>query len=552
MKSLLASVRSVGGLDRVDHAVQWLEDEWRRNGDVRLERLWMEQKRALSVNDRESIEILTQLIKTDLRCRYARGQSPSVNEYLEKFSELGGADSRVLSLIYEEFCLGEERGDANDVESFCGRYPRWKDSLISQLRYHRLISQAAGMTPKPPPFPEPGGTFEEFRLVSLLGKGGTSRVFLARDLSLGGRRVVLKVSLDRGQEPKAQGALDHRHIVPVNSVVFDDNQLRGLSMPFRLGLPLDEVIRRIDPASRPRDAMAIWKVLVEGAKLPASEPSDEIGEDIASEDDGRGGPRGDGWEGFPVRGTYAQGEAWIAMVVARALAYAHSMRTFHRDVKPGNVLMTLHHGPQLLDFNLAESPHSASEAAAAMHGGTLPYMAPEQIEAFLDPQLWGRVGARADIYSLGLVLRELLTGERPELPAEALLAATGHARPPRPQAVDRRHGPPVQPGDPACPRGDRLEVPGRVARGSVSRRPGPGRRPRSIPQSPPLGVRHQSVAARTARELGDSTPLGDGDPCRVPPGDRRPGLRGREQDQGMDQAACRDGRGLPGRGSRRR
>ena len=61
------------------------------------------------------------------------------------------------------------------------------------------------MTPKPPPFPEPGGTFEIFRLVSLMGKGGTSRVFLARDLSLGGRLVVLKVSLDRGQEPKAQG-----------------------------------------------------------------------------------------------------------------------------------------------------------------------------------------------------------------------------------------------------------------------------------------------------------------------------------------------------------
>ena len=165
----------------------------------------MEQKRALAVDDRDSIEILTQLIKTDLRCRYARGQSPSVNEYLEKFSELGGADSRVLSLIYEEFCLGEERGDAIDVESFCGRYPRWKDSLISQLKYHRLISQAAEMTPKPPPFPEPGGTFEIFRLVSLLGKGGSSRVFLARDLSLGGRLVVLKVSLDRGQEPKAQG-----------------------------------------------------------------------------------------------------------------------------------------------------------------------------------------------------------------------------------------------------------------------------------------------------------------------------------------------------------
>ena len=119
-----------------------------------------------------------------------------------------------------------------------------------------------------------------------------------------------------------------------------------------------------------------------------------------------------------MAGTYAQGAAWIAMILARTLHYAHGMQTFHRDVKPGNILLTLDHGPQLLDFNLAESPHAAHQAESAMLGGTLPYMAPEQIEAFLNPDLWGKVGARADIYSLGLVLRELLTGQAPDLPDE--------------------------------------------------------------------------------------------------------------------------------------
>jgi len=96
------------------------------------------------------------------------------------------------------------------------------------------------------------------------------------------------------------------------------------------------------------------------------------------------------------------------------------MQTFHRDVKPGNILLTLDHGPQLLDFNLAESPHAVHQAESAMLGGTLPYMAPEQIEAFLNPDLWGKVGARSDIYSLGLVLRELLTGQTPDLPNEKI------------------------------------------------------------------------------------------------------------------------------------
>ena len=77
-------------------------------------------------------------------------------EYLDRFPELSGADSRVLSLVYEEFCLCEERDGCADVDSFCDRYPDWKSSLESQLHYHRLISQAAGATDALPPIPEGG------------------------------------------------------------------------------------------------------------------------------------------------------------------------------------------------------------------------------------------------------------------------------------------------------------------------------------------------------------------------------------------------------------
>ena len=421
MKSRLDSIRSKGGVDRVNSAVQLLEDEWQRHGQVQFKEFWTQARGHDAIESVSTVGLLAELVKADLRCRFANGQTPAVVDYLEQFPALRTADSRVLSLVYEEYCLNEERGTAPDVDSFCDRYPDWKSSLVSQLRYHRLFSQAAGKRPSLPRFPEAGQDFEEFRLLSLLGTGGMSRVFLAKDLSLGGKHVVLKVALDRGQEPKVQGPLDHPHIVPVNSVVYPaDGELCGLSMPYRPGLSLDKLITFLEPARRPRKAAVIWEHLQLGTRYSANPPVP--GESSADSPAGEvpSAPRGDGWEGFPLRGTYAQGAAWIVMIVSRALHYAHGKQTLHRDVKPGNILLTLHNGPQLLDFNLAESPHSADNAQAALHGGTLPYMAPEQIEAFINPTLWNKVGAKADIYSLGLVLRELLTGQKLDLPDPAV------------------------------------------------------------------------------------------------------------------------------------
>src|SRR5271157_2961226 len=401
MESRVTSVRDGGEPDGVDLDVDLLKQLWQRSGEVPLDRIWQSCKSRGAGTTEDQRLALCALIKADLRCRFERGQTVEVNRYLDCFPDLRLADSRVVSLIYEEFCLREERGDSPEVEAFCDRYPAWKESLQSQLQYHRLFSKAARLCSVNPDFPEVGDQFEEFQLVALIGKGGSSRVFLARDLSLGGKRVVLKVSLDRGQEPKTQGALDHPHIVPVHAVAFQpDEGLRGLSMPYRPGLPLDEIVKRVRPAERPKLARILWDVTVDGTSAVAPAHPQEQHASLRRRE-----PTGDRWNGFPVNGTYAQGAAWIAMILARALHYAHGMQTFHRDVKPGNILLTRDHGPQLLDFNLAESPHAAHQAESAMLGGTLPYMAPEQIEAFLNPDLWGKVGARSDIYSLGLVLR---------------------------------------------------------------------------------------------------------------------------------------------------
>ena len=149
-----------------------LEDEWRRHGDVHLESFWAEQNRPGAVGAVDSIGVLVELVKTDLRRRFDAGQRPTVAEYLDRFPELAAADSRVLSLVYEEFCLCEERDGSADVESFCDRYPGLEELADSQLQYHRMISQAAGATGSVAASSRrPASTFEEFQLLSLLGKG---------------------------------------------------------------------------------------------------------------------------------------------------------------------------------------------------------------------------------------------------------------------------------------------------------------------------------------------------------------------------------------------
>ncbi len=346
-------------------------------------------------------EALAALVKADLRRRFAMGERPAVAEYLDRFPALADHDDRVVSLVYEEFCLREERGERLDSAEFCDRYDRWRDSLASQLRYHRVLSQFGGGG-TPTRFPEPGEEFLGFRLRSLLGTGGAAKVFLADDPNLGGCPRALKVSPDRGEEPSIMGRLDHARIVPVLSVARDpESGLRGLCMPYRAGRPLDAILRRLGPPAAGRGARALWDALTEDMPASADEPT---------------APGGPGWAGFPTRGRYVDGVAWLVAALARALAHAHDLGILHRDVKPANVLVSRREGPQLIDFNLAHDPSAADCAEDALRGGTLPYMAPEQLEAFLDPEKWPAVGPAADQYALALVLVELLTGRRPESP----------------------------------------------------------------------------------------------------------------------------------------
>src|SRR5262249_29697959 len=110
-------------------------------------------------------------------------------------------------------------------------------------------------------------------------------------------------------------------------------------------------------------------------------------------------------------GSYFEAVLWLGACVADGLAHAHERGVLHRDLKPANVLLTDDGRPLLLDFNLAEDVKLRRGASAASLGGPLPYMAPEQLEAFAGAPR--QLDGRTDIFALGAVLFELLTGQPP-------------------------------------------------------------------------------------------------------------------------------------------
>jgi eukaryotic-like serine/threonine-protein kinase len=115
--------------------------------------------------------------------------------------------------------------------------------------------------------------------------------------------------------------------------------------------------------------------------------------------------------------SYVEAAVWIAARLAEGLEHAHERGILHRDLKPSNILIAADGTPMLLDFNLSADidPAASGRADANALGGTLPYMAPEHLDAFnpLGATKVEAVDERSDLYSLGLILFEMVAGHHP-------------------------------------------------------------------------------------------------------------------------------------------
>ena len=142
-------------------------------------------------------------------------------------------------------------------------------------------------------------------------------------------------------------------------------------------------------------------------------------------------------------GPLPEGEvSRLGMQLAEGLAAAHDQGVVHRDLKPGNLLVTPDGRLKILDFGVAKLIEPVGQAGVTIESvtqavsGTLPYMAPEQLRG-------ERIDARTDIHAAGMVIYEMATGQRPfrEDTAPRLTDAILHQTPASPRAINARLSP---------------------------------------------------------------------------------------------------------------
>jgi predicted Ser/Thr protein kinase len=327
---------------------------------------------------------LLEMVKIDLERRWRGGQRACLEAYAKALPELGTTDSLPADLIHAEYEARQHGGVPADLAEFAQRFPRQADQLRRLVEQSQADSRASGLdscysfvlAEVPPRAPSlllgqsaggPAGlpeSFGRYRILRKLGQGAMGSVYLAHDCQLD-RQVALKVphfadtdGPEVGQrflsEARAAANITHPNICPV----YDVGEINGtpyLTMAYLEGQPLAQILK-------------------ERTRLPPRQAAVLVGK------------------------------------MALALQEAHDHGVIHRDLKPSNVVINQRGEPIILDFGLARRlrPGDARLTVSGQPLGSPAYMAPEQAAGAV-----GDIGPACDIYSLGVILYQLLTGRLP-------------------------------------------------------------------------------------------------------------------------------------------
>lgn len=253
-----------------------------------------------------------------------------------------------------------------------------RERILNLLRHHDRMSESFLEMLQPDDATVALRQVGPYRIRRQIGQGGMGVIYLADDELLR-RRVAVKILPPFRSSPQAMqrfvnegrilAALKHESIVPIYQCV-QDNDVRAIVMEYVEGETLDVWIQR--ERSKHELDRASEQVRVKHRQL------------------------------IPLHRSMVE----VFAALADALEHAHRCMVVHRDVKPSNILVGVDNRPRLTDFGIARLMDADTQTATGEVPGTVAYMSPEQVSG-------GRVDARSDIFSLGVVLYEALTGQRP-------------------------------------------------------------------------------------------------------------------------------------------
>lgn len=305
--------------------------------------------------------------------------------------------SKEQAQVVESFVRLFLEGDDREVDRCFAQNPELRDELEHKARI--INSLREGLQDEV----WQGRRIGEYVILEELGRGGMGIVFLAIQPSLD-RYVALKILpggivLDTRMiqrfrsEAKIIARFNQPNIVPIYSTG-EDQGVYYIAMGYVPGVSLNKVIELLGKVPSADIDAAIVRDII--GKAPSA---------IRTGGSSRGGIFAERPDTFWKK-SYVEFVVAIATEIADALAYAHRNGIYHGDLKPSNIIMSSTGVPVVADFGLSVEAGLKGESQSLQLGGTVPYMAPEQIEGH-------EINAQTDVWSFGVVMYELLTLRHP-------------------------------------------------------------------------------------------------------------------------------------------